>query len=167
MIASAFFIYILPQYGIIKEKGGFPMDNTQLLQQLAESSRKQERFARIQCIFTIVSAAACLLLLFSISRVIPQVMTLAAQISGISTQAETVLTNLETVTEELAQADISSMVSNADSLAQTSQTGIRQALEKINAIDIEGLNKAIENLSKIVSPLADLVQKLDSLSFLK
>ena len=143
------------------------MDNTQLLQQLAESSRKQERFARIQCIFTIVSAAACLLLLFSVVRVIPQVKTLAEQISGIASQAETVLTNLETVTQELAQADIGSMVSNADSLAQTSQTGIQQAMEKINAIDIDRLNTAIEDLSKIVSPLAELVQKLSSLPFLK
>ena len=143
------------------------MDNTQLLEQLAESSRKQERFARIQCIFTIVAAAACLLLLFSVSRVIPQVKSLAEQLHSISVQAETVLTNLETVTDELAKSDISSMVSNVDTLAQTSQSGIQQALEKINGIDIENLNKAIEDLSKIVTPLADLVQKLSNFSFLK
>ena len=143
------------------------MDNTQLLEQLAESSRKQEHFARIQCIFTIVAAAACLLLLFSVSRVIPQVKYLSEQIHSISVQAETVLTNLETVTDELAKSDISSMVSHVDTLAQTSQSGIQQALEKINGIDIENLNKAIEDLSKIVTPLADLVQKLSNFSFLK
>ncbi len=143
------------------------MDNTQILQQLAESSRKQVRFARIQCIFTIVAAAACLLLLFSVSRVIPQVQALADQISSLSTQAETVLANLETVTQELAQADIGGMVSSVDSLAQTSQGGIQQALEKVNAINIESLNKAIEDLAKVVSPLANLVQKLESIPFLK
>ena len=143
------------------------MDNTQILQQLAESSRKQERFARIQCIFTVASAVFCLLLLLSVSRVVPQVQALAEQISGLSSQAETVLTNLETVTDELAHADIDSMVSNVDALAKTSQSGVQQALEKVNGIDIENLNKAIDDLSKIVSPLADLVQKLSSLPFLR
>ena len=143
------------------------MDNNQILQQLAESSRKQERFARIQCIFTVASAVFCLLLLLSVTRVIPQIRTLAEQISGLSAQAETVLTNLETVTDQLAQADVSGMVSNVDALAKTSQSGIQQALEKINAINIDTLNKAIEDLSKVVSPLANLVQKLDSIPFLK
>ena len=143
------------------------MDNNQILQQLAESSQKQERFARIQCIFTVASAVFCLLLLLSVTRVIPQIRTLAEQISGLSAQAETVLTNLETVTDQLAQADVSGMVSNVDALAKTSQSGIQQALEKINAINIDTLNKAIEDLSKVVSPLANLVQKLDSIPFLK
>ena len=143
------------------------MDNNQILQQLADSSRKQERYARIQCIFTVASAVFCLLLLLSVTRVIPQIRTLAEQISGLSAQAETVLTNLETVTDQLAQADVSGMVSNVDALAKTSQSSIQQALEKINAINIDTLNKAIEDLSKVVSPLANLVQKLDSIPFLK
>ena len=109
-------------------------NNTQILQQLAESNRKQLRFARIQCIFTVASALCCLLLLLSVCRILPQIQSLATQIGSLSTQAETVLTNLETVTEELAQADIGGLVSNVDDLTQTSQDGIRQALEKVNAI---------------------------------
>ena len=142
-------------------------NNAQILQQLAESNRKQLRFARIQCIFTIASAVFCLLLLLSVVRILPQVQELAAQISGLSTQAETVLTNLETITDELAQADIGGMVANVDSLAQTSQSGIQQALEKVNAIDIETLNTAIEDLAKVVSPLASLIQKLESFPFMR
>lgn len=137
----------------------------QILEQLAASSRKQERYARIQCIFTIAAALFCLLLLISVIRVIPQVQQLAGQISSLSSQAETVLTNLETVTDELAQADISGMVSDVDALVSSSQEGVQQALTKINAIDIDTLNQAIEDLAKIVAPLANLVNKLQSLPF--
>lgn len=141
-------------------------NNTQILQQLADSNRKQLRLARIQCLFTVASAVFCLLLLLNVVRILPQIQALAEQISGLSSQAETVLTNLETVTDELAQADISGMVSSVDTLAQTSQSGIQQALEKVNAIDIQALNQAIEDLAKVVSPLANLVQRLESIPFL-
>lgn len=142
------------------------MDNhAELLQQLNESSRKQERYARIQCFFTIAAAVLCLLILLTALRVVPQVQALAEQISSISLQAQAVLTNLEDVTEELAQADISGMVSSVDSLVSSSQEGVQQALEKINAIDIDALNQAIEDLAKIISPLANLVNKFQSLPF--
>lgn len=141
------------------------MDNHPLLEQLADSGRKQERYARIQCFFTVAAAVFCLLILLTALRVVPQIQVLAEQIRTISVQAQAVLTNLETVTDELAQADISGMVSGVDSLVSSSQEGVQQALEKINAIDIGALNQAIEDLAKIVSPLANIVTKLQSLPF--
>lgn len=144
---------------MIKEKGGISMDNNQILQQLADSNRKQVRFARIQCIFAILSALFCLLILLGVFQVLPQIQELAVQISSLSAQAETVLTNLEVVTEELAQADIAGMVTNVDSLVSSSQSGVEQALVKIEAIDIEALNKAIADLSAVISPLANLINR--------
>lgn len=135
------------------------MDNNQILQQLADSNRKQVRFARIQCIFAILSALFCLLILLGVFQVLPQIQELAVQISSLSAQAETVLTNLEVVTEELAQADIAGMVTNVDSLVSSSQSGVEQALVKIEAIDIEALNKAIADLSAVISPLANLINR--------
>ena len=46
------------------------------------------------------------------------------------------------------------MVENVDKLVVTSQDGVTQALEKINTMDIEALNKAIANLSAVVEPMA-------------
>ena len=135
------------------------MDNNQILQQLADSNRKQVRFARIQCIFAILSALFCLLILLGVFQVLPQIQELAVQISSLSAQAETVLTNLEVVTEELAQADIAGMATNVDSLVSSSQSGVEQALVKIEAIDIEALNKAIADLSAVISPLANLINR--------
>ena len=131
-----------------------------LLRQIRRSNRTQTIVCCILCVFALIAAVCCVLLFTKVYDMLPQLNVVFAQL-------ETVLTNLETVTKELAQADIGSMVSNVDTLAQTSQSGIQQALEKINGIDIENLNKAIDNLSKIVTPLADLVQKLSNLSFLK
>lgn len=144
---------------MIKEKGGISMDSNQILQQLADSNRKQVRFARIQCIFAILSALFCLLILLGVFQVLPQIQELAVQISSLSAQAETVLTNLEVVTEELAQADIAGMVTNVDSLVSSSQSGVEQALVKIEAIDIDALNKAIADLSAVISPLANLINR--------
>lgn len=133
------------------------MDNNQILQQLAESSRKQLRYARIQCIFTVAAALVCLLLLFRVTQVVPQIQALAEQIATLSSQAETVLTNLETVTDELAKSDINGMVQDVNDLVTTSRSGVEQALVKIDAIDIDALNKAIADLSAVISPLANLI----------
>ena len=72
-----------------------------------------------------------------------------------------VLSNLETVTSELADSNLSSMVENVDALVEnvdglvsTSQSGVEQTIEKINAIDFEALNAAIKDLSDVIEPIA-------------
>jgi len=72
-----------------------------------------------------------------------------------------VLTNLETVTTELANADLTGMVENIDALVgnvddlvSTSQTGVTQAVQKINAINFDALNDAIKDLSDVIEPIA-------------
>lgn len=134
--------------------------NTQsILEQLEKNSRKQTRYAQLQCFFTIAAAVFCLILLILVAGIIPKVTEVAGQVNTLATQAETVLTNLETVTAQLAQADLAGMVANVDALAVSSQAGMEQALGKINAIDIEALNQAISDLSDVVSPLAKLIKQ--------
>ena len=77
-------------------------------------------------------------------------------------QAETVLANLETVTAELAESDLSGMVenvdalvSNVDGLVSTSQDGVEQTIAKLNGIDFEALNQAIQDLSDVIEPIAN------------
>ena len=41
-------------------------------------------------------------------------------------------------------------------LVQTSQASLEQTMEKINSVDFETLNNAIQDLSKVVQPLAKL-----------
>lgn len=139
-----------------------------VLQQLQQNSRRQTRYARLQCVFSFIAALCCgglllvvLTLLPQINQVVEQVGTVAVQAEnvalqaqGLAEQAEEVMTNLETVTRELAEVDLAAMVENVDNLVTSSQEGVSQALDKINKMDIEALNKAIANLSAVVEPMA-------------
>ena len=118
-----------------------------LMEKIEKSNRQQVNFARIQCIFSVVAAVCCLLLLLTVAKIVPDIRELSGEISGLAAQAETVLTNLETVSDELAAADLEGLVTDVDSLVASS-------LEKISAIDIETLNKAIKDLAEVIEPLA-------------
>ena len=134
------------------------MENNQklmdLLEQMEKANRKQVAYARLQFVFSVIAAICCILLLLAGVKVLPQLQEAALQ-------AETVLTNLETVTTELAQADLIGMVENVDALVTnvdglvgTSQEGVEQAMAKINAIDFDALNDAIQDLSDVIEPIA-------------
>lgn len=118
-----------------------------VLEKLEKSNRQQVRAARLQCFFSFLAAVCCLLLLLTVAKIVPDIRELSGEISGIAAQAETVLTNLETVSDELAAADLEGLVTDVDSLVASS-------LEKISAIDIETLNKAIKDLAEVIEPLA-------------
>lgn len=129
------------------------------LEKLEKSNRQQVRFARLQCLFSVLAAACCLLLLLTVAKIVPDIRALSQEIGGIALQAETVLTNLETVTEELAAADLEGLVTNVDNLVATGQEGLEEVMVKLNAMDIETLNKAVEDLSKVVEPLARFAER--------
>lgn len=127
----------------------------ELLERMEKANRKQVAYARLQFIFTLIAAACCAVLLFSGMKILPQLQEAAVQ-------AETVLGNLETVTTELAQADLSGMVENVDALVTnvdglvgTSQTAVEQTMTKINSVDFKALNDAIEDLSAVIEPIAN------------
>lgn len=124
-----------------------------ILERLEVNSRKQLLHARLQTLFSIVCAIFCGILLMNLLAFIPQVESLISQ-------AEILLSDLDVVTKQLSKLDLSQMVENINALVTTSQSGVEEALEKINEIDFETLNQAVEDLSKVVKPLADFAKKL-------
>ena len=126
------------------------------LEKLEKSNRQQVRAARVQCFFSFLAAVCCLLLLLTVAKIVPDIKELSGEISGIAQQAESVLTNLETVTDELAKADLEGLVTNVDALVSTSQKSLEGAMEKLDSVDMEKLNRAIEDLAKVIEPLAKL-----------
>ena len=126
---------------------------------------KQERLAKLQCILTGVTAACCLGVFFLVCTLMPRAYGLAGKAQTVLTdlesvtgqlneQMDTILINLDEVTKELAQADLAGMVENVDTLATTSQNAVEHATEKLDTIDLETLNKAIADLADVVEPLA-------------
>ena len=119
----------------------------ELLKRLDESNRQQAKYARWQCILSVAAAVCCVGLFVLVWQLMPQVQELTGQM-------ETVLTNLETVTAQLAGMDLGEMVRNVDDLVVTSQAGVEETMAKLNSIDFDELNRAIGNLSDVVEPMA-------------
>ena len=127
----------------------------ELITRMETNSRKQVAYARVQCIFSVVAAVCCIALLVIGVTVLHKLQTVAQQ-------TDIVLSNLNSVTSELAEVDltgmidqISSLVTNVDGLVSTSQEGVETTLQKINQIDFEALNKTIKDLSDVIEPIAD------------
>lgn len=124
------------------------MENNQvILESIAKNTRQQLLFTKILCGLC-AGILICLL-----------VMTVffagaANQITELAEDAKFVMDNLDTVTWELANADLGSMVENMGTLASDSQAIVEAAIAKLDAINFEALNRAIEDLADIVEPLA-------------
>lgn len=123
--------------------------NEELLARLEKSSRQQALFTKILCIL-------CAVLLICSLVTTAAVAGAAGQITKLAEDAKFVLDNLDTVTWELANADIGSMVENMGALAADSQAIVEDAMKKLDAINLEALNQAIEDLADIVEPLAKI-----------
>lgn len=126
------------------------MENNQVaLEKLEKNSRQQLLFLKILCGLCAGILICVLVMTLSIAGV-------ASQVTELADQAKFVMDNLDTVTWELANADIGSMVENMGTLAADSQAIVESAMNKLDAINLEALNQAIEDLADIVEPLANL-----------
>ena len=119
----------------------------ELLRKIEKSNRQKIRMGRILCVLALVAALCCTAAFGVIACLVPQVNTVLAQ-------TQSVLGNLETTSQQLASLDLESMISNVDALVVSGQAGIEQSMEKLNTVDFETLNKAIQDLSDVIEPLA-------------
>ena len=119
----------------------------ELLRKIEKSSRQKNVTNLLLCLFMLAAAVSCVTLCVMVCRLLPQVNDLLGQM-------ETVMTDLEQTVRRLSALDLESMVANANSLAVVAQESLQQTMEKLNTVDFETLNKAIEDLSKVIEPLA-------------
>ena len=128
----------------------------ELVKRLEEAEEKQLVYARRQMICAVLAAVSCFLLFCAVTgaflAVLPRV---HRALDSIETAAQ----DLQSVSDQLSKADLETLVKDVDRMAVTSEEGIREALFKIRAIDIEELNQAIQALSDVISPLAKLVNR--------
>lgn len=136
-------------------------DTKALLMRLEKHSRQQALFTKVLCILCAAVLVCALVLTVAIAGVtmelkqtIQPLQQVAGQVEDMAGQAQTVMENLNTVTQALADADLSSIVDNMSTLTVESQAAVADAMEKLDTIDIDTLNKAIADLSEIVEPLA-------------
>ena len=140
----------------------------ELLLKLEKSSRQQALLGKILCVLcaavlicslvmtvAVTGAASQLMAVVTpLQNVAGQIEDVAGQVQAMTGQAETIMDNMEVVTQTLADADLGTMVENVNVLAAESQSVVSDAMEKLDTIDIDTLNKAIQDLSDVVEPLA-------------
>ncbi len=114
-------------------------------------------------IISIVCLVIVILVAVAVISVIPKLLVLIGNVNNIIANAEVtlseasgVLDNLNRVTEDLANQDIAGLFDSVNGLVIESQEKINEAMDKVNAMDIETLNQAIHELHTVVEPLAKL-----------
>ena len=139
----------------------------EILNEIKQDNIKEVKYAKRQSRFAIITSVAamavCFLLAAALLYIVPQVTLLIDQANYIMAEtnelmgeADVVMKNMETVTDELAHADLTGMLDNVNTLVISSEAQLEEAMSKIDSMDIESLNKAIRDLGTIVNPLARL-----------
>jgi predicted PurR-regulated permease PerM len=110
------------------------------------------------CIFALISAICCVCVFGLVYTLLPQITEIIPQINTVASQMQTVLSDLEQATRQLSVMDFTGMVENVETLVTTAQEGLEETMGKLNSIDFQTLNKAIEDLSKVVEPMSKLMK---------
>lgn len=126
----------------------------EILARIEESERKQEKYMRRQFMMTTVMALCCVGILCAVilayQNIVPAAQDALMAVGNVTS-------NLSEISTELTKVDFRGLVEHVDHMAVTSEEGVKQALEQINAININELNQAIESLYDVIAPLAKLM----------
>ena len=119
----------------------------ELIDQIREENEMERTYLKKQLnmmkIMMVAMLGIFILLLVTVSVLLPKV---TQTLDGAN---QAIVQISDTMTE------VEGMFDSVDELMNDSKEGITIAIESMNSIDFEGLNRSIEDLGNIVSPLAD------------
>lgn len=118
---------------------------------MAVTEKKQLKYQRLSFVFSLLSTVFMGIVL---AVVIGVVLFVLPKVETIYESTMVSLTNLETLTEELKQADIAGTVRHVDELTVQATGDLSETMERMNRVDLDTLNEAIKNLNDSVEPLA-------------
>ena len=146
-----------------------------VLERLEKYDRQQTRTAKIHCVVSVISMLCCAAALAMVMFTVPKIEKMTVQTERFVKEASGALEDIQTASENISQLDlgpvllevkgllenvdgllsnVDGLVSNVDTLVTTTQDGLEDTLEKIGKVDFDMLNKAIQDLSDVVEPLA-------------
>ena len=130
----------------------------ELWETLVKNSKKQLFYSKISAIAALVMAAAVVLCMV---MVLPEAIAAVNHANNIMVQAsETITLAEEAIASVTTMSDsITTMGNNMDTFITENSEAVTEVMEKIEAIDFEGLNGAIEDLGDVVEPLANFFGK--------
>ena len=137
------------------------------IQELTEENRKQQALLEKQyrATRTLGLLLVCLVAVVGLSLFIllPKVTATLKGFDATLTELNVVVENTQIITDELKAADLegtihslSGTLDSVGSLVEDSSDSLTSAIKKLVALDIETLNTAIQDLYRVVEPLASL-----------
>lgn len=134
------------------------MDEKEMMTELVKNSQKQLFYARLRTLVSIVIAGGIIIFLIV---VVPVILKTVAQANDIMAQASETITLANTAIESITEmsGSITSMGENMDTFITENAESVATVMEKIEAVDFEGLNSAIEDLGAVIEPLAKFFKK--------
>ena len=133
-------------------------ETLELLRKIEKNSRMQTYAGYARTVLVLVCAVCIVVLTCAVMQLMPQVNAILGQARGAVHQVGTVLDYLEQTSYQLSQVDLQGMVSNVDGLVTTGQQSMETTMEKLNSIDFDALNKAIQDLSAVTESLENVTR---------
>lgn len=129
-----------------------------LLSRLIESSEKQLFYERARTVISVISAIAivCALVL-----VVPAILRTVSNVDGIISQASETIALADDALTGITQMSesITDMGQNMDAFILENEETVSRVMEQLEAVDFEGLNRAIRDLGDVVEPFAKFFNK--------
>ena len=123
-----------------RERAAEKKDPCQILEEQKGLLKKQLFYARIHAAAGVVTAVSLL----------TAVVLLTPGLLRVLDQTHEVLTGAERAIEELLEVS-----ENVNGLVESGNQAVQKTMEKVDQMDIERLNEAIDELNRVIEPLAD------------
>ena len=134
-----------------EERAEFRQNVEEHNREMALTEKSQLKYQKLGFIMSMLSAIftgiILLIVLLLVGYVVPKVDNIYASMM-IS------LNNLETLTAELNQADLGGTVQNINTLTVQATGNMSDTMKRLDSIDLEKLNQAIDNLNSTIEPMA-------------
>lgn len=129
------------------------LSENQQLARLIELSEKQLFHARVKSVLTLITT---LCVVYALILVVPAIRKTAASADAVIAQASITITLMDEGIGgiiEMSEA-ITEMGQSMDALIEENGDAVSSLMKEVEAIDFEGLNKAIKDLGDVVEPFA-------------
>lgn len=128
------------------------------LEELIKNSKKQLFYTRVRTLASLVIAG---ILVVCLIVIVPVVLKTVAQANEIMAQAAETISLADTALDNIIEmsSSITEMGDNMDAFIMDNAESVAGVMEKIEAVDFEGLNSAIKDLGAVIEPLANFFRK--------
>ena len=133
-------------------------ETLELLRKIEKNSRMQTYSGYSRTALVLVCAVCMVVLTCAVMKLMPQINFILGQAQSTVNQVGTVLDYLEQTSAQLAQVDMQGMVANVDSLVTTGQQSLQATMDKLNSVDFEALNQAIQDLAEVTESLSKVTK---------